>query len=794
MSLDAVLDANRASFDARAYPGMPSDITNSPYRWTIGKGDTRSLYRQFHRLSGVNVVNQAHVNVDDWLKEDSPHYNKALADAIFHYSPRASKAERFEACIATQEMNEAAWKYGHQSQILMDGTFGICNLKMLLFIVMGVDEKNRGVPLAFFLFSAPMENKQTSGGYNTEILTAMLSAWKTSLGSRNGQVFEPRVAITDTDLKERGALIAVFPHVHLLICQFHLRQAFKNHRAKAVKGSSADHVLIRSRLKRLEDQLVATEDHPTALKLIAEERRFLEALKDPEPESNAENPARRSAPSPTGQAAVGGLSHVHYLESYWLKEDLWFSWARAGRLAAAKILGCAVNEVVPTTNHLESFNGVLKRKHIRRHQKSHRRLRLDVLIHILVFRALPSIFKQRELEDSEAARRESMIQRLVPGGEQLIRDRAATASTSSSVEPMAYYVPDMQRDQGAVELLSANQISKHPTFDLAARTLIFACYSSLAIHGEQNPVQYTISLGIDGHSTCTCPDFSSRGGFCKHMRAAAARVASLKLEGVRLPNVIVPQSLEEARALRALSADRHTPAQTANMRPSSAPPTPTPIQDAVCAVNSLLCQTSTYEYESSLERIADELQGGVDAEIDEDTADEMSSGVEGMLSEQESMDGMSDTASTPTESDFEDDLDISSLQELRTVPNRSAKGISEQTVGRSLHDLEKIAPKLGLLADLLRSLSLSDVSTGDRERFAGVQMPIDKLLTELGRISGGSAGPSASPTSHPSPAPLPIPSTHAAHSSQPRTKRRRTDILPPSPEKAQKRKDSHSHH
>lgn len=112
----------------------------------------------------------------------SSKFNKDLAEAVFHYSPRTSQNDRFEVCISTKEMRDATWKHAHHGQIHLDGTFGVCNKKVLLFIVMAVDEANRGVPLAFFLFSAPSGNKHTAAGYDTAVLERMLSVWKHSLG------------------------------------------------------------------------------------------------------------------------------------------------------------------------------------------------------------------------------------------------------------------------------------------------------------------------------------------------------------------------------------------------------------------------------------------------------------------------------------------------------------------------------------------------------------------------------------------------------------------------------------
>jgi len=104
---------------------------------------------------------QIHVlNIDEWLDPDSAQFDQTLHDTVFHYSPQAMRGERFEVCIATPEMREAAWKYGHQSQIILDGTFGV-----------------------FLLFSAPSGNRHTAAGYNTEIIARLIDEWTKSLGA-----------------------------------------------------------------------------------------------------------------------------------------------------------------------------------------------------------------------------------------------------------------------------------------------------------------------------------------------------------------------------------------------------------------------------------------------------------------------------------------------------------------------------------------------------------------------------------------------------------------------------------
>jgi hypothetical protein len=134
-------------------------------------------------------------------------------------------------CISTPEMRAAAWKYGHKSQIILDGTFGLCDHRILCFILMGIDEARKGVPLAFLLFSAPSGNKHTAGGYDHTILVDLLREWKSDLERyAGGETFIPLVAITDTDLKECLALQIVFKGIWLLLCKFHIRQSWRNHR------------------------------------------------------------------------------------------------------------------------------------------------------------------------------------------------------------------------------------------------------------------------------------------------------------------------------------------------------------------------------------------------------------------------------------------------------------------------------------------------------------------------------------------------------------------------------------
>jgi hypothetical protein len=218
-----------------------------------------------------------------------------------------------------------------------------------------------------------------------DILAKLLKIWRISLETfADGKPFYVLVAITDTDLKEHGALIRVFPGV-LLICKFNLRQSWRNHRNKLVKGRSAESLEVKARLRLVEEKLVSTTTLESAVAIIEDERRVLTAWME----------------TSHGAPAERGLLHLEYLSTYWLSFDLWASWSEFGRYTAAGILRCECEGVLPTTNHLESFNGLLKRKYFRRWQRGGRRLRVDVPINVIITKILPAVFAQRRMQRAE---------------------------------------------------------------------------------------------------------------------------------------------------------------------------------------------------------------------------------------------------------------------------------------------------------------------------------------------------------------------------------------------------------
>ncbi|KAJ3729336.1 hypothetical protein C8R42DRAFT_558864, partial [Lentinula raphanica] len=508
-SLTAIQEMNQQMMSAGSYRGMDTyDPRRANHRYNLSSSDNATLYNKFSRQLGINPRKEPQYNIDDWLNPEHKDFKHELRDAIFYYQARREKNERLKVCITTAEMDQAALELIHHSQLIVDGTFGVCSQRILLFIAMGVDRANKGVPVAFFLFSAPTGNRATHAGYNTEILAELFSAWNRHLSAKFNVSFEPYSALTDTDTKERGAILSVWPSATLLICKFHLRQCWTNNRKKLrCQGSDGARGVVTARLFQLENKLVESTDYAAALDLIQAEQSFYAG--------STEREDIRSI-------AEAAQKHLRYLLDYWMPENMWHSWSACGRHAAAGRIGISVPEMIPTTNHLESFNCILKRKFIGSWLRTGKRLRIDLLILVLITRVLPDIFARRRTALQYKAWLAERFRDSANGVDILeIQQRNAQALAARIV---AWWPVDESRQTAAQDLAMKGTLTS------LTRTNP-DCYAAVCISSTKADTSYELSIHRSGTATCTCPDFQNNGGACKHLRALRLVLEALVLSG-----------------------------------------------------------------------------------------------------------------------------------------------------------------------------------------------------------------------------------------------------------------------
>lgn len=208
-----------------------------------------------------------------------------------------------------------------------------------------------------------------------------------------------------------------------------------------------------------------------------------------------------------------------------MPKPLWDGWSTEGRTHAAKILGVDIGSVLTTTNHLESFNGVLKRKHIAQWQRSGQRLRFDVLVFRLILYVLPNIYAQLRLRRSFEIWKGQRFSAVASAQGISRQTRLANPASGECGPTLAWYTTDPIRDGLAQDFVQLRRIA---LFTSARPFEIWAtCATTSADILVPDYPRYWLSAHPSGHATCTCADWLNRGGACKHLRALRISILSL---------------------------------------------------------------------------------------------------------------------------------------------------------------------------------------------------------------------------------------------------------------------------
>ncbi|KAK7014180.1 hypothetical protein R3P38DRAFT_3322138 [Favolaschia claudopus] len=320
-------------------------------------------------------------NLHLWFRSLNPQPpDPRLSASCLFYSPHIiGETDRFHLILSTPEQKLLAWKYAHKQQVLMDLTFGICSGRVLLALLMAINDQNHGIPIAAFLFSAKPEAKAVHADHNTALLQKLLGEWKKGMGRYEaGEDFEIAVGNTDNDARERTALQETWAAIMLLLCMFHVWQAWRNGLIKHLRGipKGEDREEVRQRLGKFLMRLLKDIDiYEDAVAHYNAEICYFKALT-----------AKRTALQK--QQGNAGLSFLSYFQSYLKLRDFWLAWQPHASL------GVPLTAIARTNNHLESFNGRIKGKFFAHHMCGGRLPRLDYWILVYITEVLPNFFAE----------------------------------------------------------------------------------------------------------------------------------------------------------------------------------------------------------------------------------------------------------------------------------------------------------------------------------------------------------------------------------------------------------------
>ncbi|KAK1227709.1 hypothetical protein PQX77_009260 [Marasmius sp. AFHP31] len=204
-------------------------------------------------------------------------------------------------------------------------------------------------------------------------------------------------------------------------------------------------------------------------------------------------------------AAQAGKKHLLYLTTNWMDITMWRSWLACGRLSVSNLLKIPVEGVVPTTNHLELFNGILKRKHLARWFYSGHRLRFDYLILLLCTQILPRIYNQQLIQSQYTIWLTERFKNPA-GGKDLVQIQGQEKSEKRGKGAgICWWPEDDMCDQQARTIMSLQRVGWSPGAD--ADTFTGHCLSS-----KSNEACYFLLMHRDGQASCTCLDFQEHGG------------------------------------------------------------------------------------------------------------------------------------------------------------------------------------------------------------------------------------------------------------------------------------------
>jgi hypothetical protein len=151
-----------------------------------------------------------------------------------------------------------------------------------------------------------------------------------------------------------------------------------------------DVAVIRSKVKELDDMLVKCDTYAIALQTWKRARRQFEVI-------NLDTTSTRIR-----RVTQGALDYCDYMLRIWLQPNLFMAWSYTGRKEAAHLLQMPLSSILNTTNHLESFNNVLKNSLLIGYKKNGHRLRLDIFVCLLIHRIIPEIFRTRVVLSQQA--------------------------------------------------------------------------------------------------------------------------------------------------------------------------------------------------------------------------------------------------------------------------------------------------------------------------------------------------------------------------------------------------------
>ncbi|KAF0399032.1 sugar transporter [Gigaspora margarita] len=465
-----------------------------------------------------------------FLKGDS---NSLIRNSCFHYQPRTQENDRLEIGLSTLEQRDLAWTYGHQKLLIMDGTFTICDNRILLFALFVLDKDIRSIPVAYFLFSLPNSKKSVDGGYEYRILNTLFQKFIDVLGEKNSAKFFPKVVMTDINYREQQSVHQVWPGAAVIYNFFHVNKEW-NKILKQFLGANGSQQIVsyRKEMKsyiRSVIQQISTMNETNHIKATV-----INAQKGLK--SQFDGAYKTNSSCQILSILEGGIKFFQYLLNNWCNLTI-LGWSQAGRTNAAKILNIDVSSIPTTNNYIELIDNHLNNESLRQLQRRGTQLRVDVLVMYLVECVTPNFMKRHKFQKQLEENLKSL------NGQNYV-DQRYVELLKANYKHSVYMETDKKRESEAQKI--ASSFWGIVKYDYTDKLNVWVRPD------KQSDIVYVACIYPTTEVSCQCIDFLSQGHTCKHIRASILYMNSVQMENI--PFVTLP-SREVAELALDIEAD-----------------------------------------------------------------------------------------------------------------------------------------------------------------------------------------------------------------------------------------------
>ncbi|CAG8533602.1 33584_t:CDS:2, partial [Racocetra persica] len=511
----------------------------------------------------INVNRSVDYNLEYYFGEGAQ--DPDLFRSAIYFEKRKHRHDHVCLVLATEEQLSLAWQYGHEKCIILDDSFETGNKKLLLYVIMVIDEQNKGIPVGYLLFSKSNSPHAMEENNNEDIiLQKLLIEYKKRLNNSNGnsQEFTPRIAIIG-DFRER-VVSQVWNGIDLL---------YSPHKVRLCWETKADEFLFKGGSKAIECRQALRDELTNLFNVLeraseSEIRAQVQEMERRATERHAE--AFNNKIDTTILFLYNGLCEfLKYLQTNWINDME--MWSYSNRSRAANKIGVNVNTWL--SEYREGFQIQFNSNRMLRFQQRGHLLRLDVLSLLLLKFITPICIIQRHLwnyVETFFKNEKSALEAVLQGEE--LEEGQWKCLLEQHINTIAFEENDPKTWQEATNLLG-----KSLSVEYNGESL-YVIINTDNLNPEtcrDNDEMNSYSVCLKPIFSCHCFHFLVRGGSCAHIMAAVSYVNWLRQQSenckvdINLRHWTIPFIKLPSRKEALLELQRQTQKKMFQILPSS---------------------------------------------------------------------------------------------------------------------------------------------------------------------------------------------------------------------------------